>query len=63
MCAPLAVAVLLGLVLCWGIAVPWLTALAPAEHGQTLPALAGQIRPGLARYAFSVRGVIGISAL
>lgn len=55
------VAVLLGLVLCWGIAVPWLTALAPAEHGQTLPALANQLWAGKVRFLGA--GVIGISAL
>ena len=55
------VAVLLGLVLCWGIAVPWLTALAPAEHGQALPALANQLWAGKVRFLGA--GVIGISAL
>ena len=55
------VAVLLGLVLCWGIAVPWLTALAPAEQGQTLPALANQLWAGKVRFLGA--GVIGISAL
>lgn len=55
------VAVLLGLVLCWGVAVPWLTALAPAEHGQTLPALANQLWAGKVRFLGA--GVIGISAL
>jgi len=55
------VAVLLGLVLCWGIAVPWLTALAPAEHGQPLPALANQLWAGKVRFLGA--GVIGISAL
>ena len=55
------VAVLLGLVLCWGIAVPWLTALATAEHGQTLPALANQLWAGKVRFLGA--GVIGISAL
>lgn len=55
------VAVLLGLVLCWGIAVTWLTALAPAEHGQTLPALANQLWAGKVRFLGA--GVIGISAL
>ena len=55
------VAVLLGLVLCWGVAVPWLTALAPAEQGQTLPALANQLWAGKVRFLGA--GVIGISAL
>ena len=55
------VAVLLGLVLCWGVAVPWLTALAPAEHGQALPALANQLWAGKVRFLGA--GVIGISAL
>ncbi|MBN9340894.1 MAG: oligopeptide transporter, OPT family [Comamonadaceae bacterium] len=55
------VAVLLGLVLCWGVAVPWLTALAPAEHGQALPALATQLWAGKVRFLGA--GVIGISAL
>ncbi len=55
------VAVLLGLVLCWGVAVPWLTALAPAEHGQTLPALTNQLWAGKVRFLGA--GVIGISAL
>ena len=55
------VAVLLGLVLCWGIAVPWLTALAPAEPGQALPALANQLWAGKVRFLGA--GVIGISAL
>ena len=55
------VAVLLGLVLCWGIAVPWLTALAPAEQGQALPALANQLWAGKVRFLGA--GVIGISAL
>jgi putative OPT family oligopeptide transporter len=55
------VAVLLGLVLCWGVAVPWLTALAPAEHGQALPALATALWAGKVRFLGA--GVIGISAL
>lgn len=55
------VAVLLGLVLCWGVAVPWLTALAPAEPGQALPALANQLWAGKVRFLGA--GVIGISAL
>ena len=55
------VAVLLGLVLCWGVAVPWLTALAPAEQGQALPALANQLWAGKVRFLGA--GVIGISAL
>ena len=55
------VAVLIGLVLCWGVAVPWLTALAPAEHGQALPALANQLWAGKVRFLGA--GVIGISAL
>ena len=55
------VAVLIGLVLCWGVAVPWLTALAPAEPGQALPALANQLWAGKVRFLGA--GVIGISAL
>lgn len=55
------VAVLLGLVLCWGVAVPWLTAMAPGEPGQALPALANQLWASKVRFLGA--GVIGISAL
>lgn len=55
------VAVLLGLVLCWGVVVPWLTAHATPENGQALTALASQLWSGKARFLGA--GVIGIAAL
>lgn len=55
------VAVLLGLVLCWGLVVPWLTAHATPESGQALNALASQLWSGKARFLGA--GVIGIAAL
>jgi len=54
-------AVLLGLVLCWGIVVPWLTAQAVPEAGQAVSALATQLWGSKARFLGA--GVIGISAL
>jgi len=59
------IAVLLGLALCWGLVVPWLTAQslqtsAPAA-GQALSELATQLWGGKARFLGA--GVIGISAL
>jgi putative OPT family oligopeptide transporter len=55
------VAVLLGLVLCWGLVVPWLTAQATLAEGQALSALATQMWATKARFLGA--GVIGISAL
>ena len=54
-------AVLLGLVLCWGIVVPWLTAQTVPEAGQAVSALATQLWGSKARFLGA--GVIGISAL
>lgn len=55
------IAVLLGLVICWGIAVPWLTAHAPLAEGQSLNALATQLWASKVR--FMGAGVIAIAAL
>ena len=55
------VAVLVGLVLCWGVVVPWLTAHATPAAGQAVSALASQLWSGKARFLGA--GVIGISAL
>ena len=54
-------AVLLGLVLCWGIVVPWLTAQTVPEAGQAVSVLATQLWGSKARFLGA--GVIGISAL
>lgn len=54
-------AVLLGLVLCWVVVVPWLTAQATPEAGQAISALASQMWASKARFVGA--GVIGISAL
>ncbi|MCD2513292.1 OPT family oligopeptide transporter [Comamonas endophytica] len=54
-------AVLLGLVLCWGLVVPWLTAQATPEAGQAVSALALQLWSGKARFLGA--GVIGVAAL
>lgn len=54
-------AVLLGLVLCWGVVVPWLTAMAVPEQGQAIADLANQLWASKARFLGA--GVIGISAL
>lgn len=54
-------AVLLGLVLCWGIVVPWLTAMAVPADGQAISDLANQLWASKARFLGA--GVIGISAL
>ncbi|MDL5036976.1 OPT family oligopeptide transporter [Comamonas resistens] len=55
------VAVLVGLVLCWGVVVPWLTAHATPAAGQAVSDLASQLWSGKARFLGA--GVIGISAL
>ena len=55
------VAVLLGLVLCWGLVVPWLTAHATPAAGQAVTELAMQLWSSKARFLGA--GVIGISAL
>ena len=55
------VAVLAGLVLCWGVLVPWLTAHATPAAGQAVSDLASQLWSGKARFLGA--GVIGISAL
>jgi len=55
------VAVLLGLVLCWVVVVPWLTAQATPEAGQAISDLATQLWASKARFLGA--GVIGISAL
>ena len=54
-------AVLLGLVLCWGVVVPWLTAAATPAAGQAMSELATQLWSSKARFLGA--GVIGISAL
>lgn len=54
-------AMLLGLVLCWGVVVPWLMASSTLAEGQTLSALALQLWSSKARFLGA--GVIGISAL
>lgn len=55
------IAVLAGLVLCWGVVVPWLTAHATPAAGQAVSELATQLWSGKARFLGA--GVIGISAL
>jgi len=55
------IAVLLGLLLCWGVVVPWLTAQATPAAGQALSALATQLWSEKARFLGA--GVIGIAAL
>lgn len=54
-------AVLLGLVLCWWVIVPWLATLHPPEAQQTLVAVSNQLWADKARFVGA--GVIGISAL
>ena len=55
------IAVLLGLVLCWAIVVPWLTAHGAPAAGQTVVELSTQLWSSKARFLGA--GVIGISAL
>lgn len=55
------VAVLVGLVLCWGVVVPWLTAHATPEAGQALTALATDLWKDKARFVGA--GVIGVAAI
>lgn len=55
------ISVLVGLVLCWGVIVPWLTASTTLEAGQAVSDLANQLWAGKARFVGA--GVIGISAL
>ena len=55
------IAVLLGLALCWGIVVPWLTAHTTPAAGQTVVELSTQLWSSKARFLGA--GVIGISAL
>ena len=55
------IAVLAGLVLCWGLVVPWLTAHASPAAGQAISDLATQLWSAKARFLGA--GVIGISAL
>ena len=55
------VSVLLGLALCWGVIVPWLTAHATPAAGQAVSELATQLWAGKARFVGA--GVIGVSAL
>lgn len=54
-------ATLLGVVLCWGVIVPWLTALATPAEGQAITALATQMWATKARFLGA--GVIAVSAL
>jgi putative OPT family oligopeptide transporter len=54
-------AVLLGLVLCWGIVVPWLTAQHTLADGQTVVAAANMLWAQKARFLGA--GVIGVAAL
>ena len=55
------ISVLLGLILCWGVIVPWLTAHATLSPGQELSELSTQL--WVAKVRFVGAGVIGISAL
>lgn len=55
------ISVLVGLVLCWGVIVPWLTAHATLSPGQELSELSTQL--WVAKVRFVGAGVIGISAL
>lgn len=55
------ISVLVGLVLCWGIVVPWLTAHATPAAGQAMSDLANQLWANKVRFLGA--GVIGISAL
>ena len=55
------IAVLAGLVLCWGLVVPWLTAHASPAAGQDISDLATQLWSAKARFLGA--GVIGVSAL
>lgn len=55
------VAVLLGLLLCWAVVVPWLTAMATPAAGQAVTELATQLWGSKARFLGA--GVIGVSAL
>ena len=55
------IAVLAGLVLCWGLVVPWLTAHASPAAGQAISDLATQLWSTKARFLGA--GVIGVSAL
>lgn len=55
------IAVLVGLALCWGLVVPWLTAQATPVVGQAVTELATQLWGSKARFLGA--GVIGISAL
>ena len=55
------VAVLLGLVLCWGLVVPWLTAQHTLADGQTVVAAANMLWAQKARFLGA--GVIGVAAL
>ena len=55
------IAVLAGLVLCWGLVVPWLTAHASLAAGQAINDLATQLWSTKARFLGA--GVIGVSAL
>ncbi|QIL78732.1 oligopeptide transporter, OPT family [Diaphorobacter sp. HDW4A] len=54
-------AVLLGVVLCWFVIVPWLTAGITPADGQTIVALAGQVWSQKAKFVGA--GVIAIAAL
>ncbi len=54
-------AMLLGLVLTWGIAVPWLTALTPMPSGATLPSFGTSVWSTQARFIGA--GTIGIAAI
>lgn len=55
------VAVLLGVVLCWGVVVPWLVAHATPEAGVAVEALPNQLWASKVRFLGA--GVIGIAAL
>ena len=55
------IAVLVGVVLCWGVIVPWLTAQATLADGQAISALATQLWNAKAKFLGA--GVIGVSAL
>ena len=55
------ISVMVGLVLCWGVIVPWLTAHASLAPGQALSELSTQLWSAKVRFVGA--GVIGISAL
>ncbi|MGI4812666.1 MAG: OPT family oligopeptide transporter [Janthinobacterium lividum] len=55
------IAMLVGLVIAWGVAVPWLTAITPTPAGQTLAAFANDIWSQQVRFLGA--GVIGVASI